>query len=123
MPDVKARARSAHRVSVQWDLDHIAKYLQDQLGQKLVGHIAKADPKTVGHWARGEQRPRAETEKRIRMAFQVFHLLLGEDDAHTVRAWFIGINPQLDDQAPADAIREDRLGDVWVAAQAYIAGG
>ena len=123
MPDLQARARMAHRVSVEWDLDHIARYLQDQLGQKLAGHLAKVDPKTVGHWARGEQRPRAEAEKRIRTAFQVFHLLLSEDDVHTVRAWFIGINPQLDDQAPADAIREDRLGDVWVAAQAYVAGG
>jgi hypothetical protein len=123
LTDVKARVREAHRRSVKWDLDHVAAFLSEQLGQKLVGHLAKVDPKTVGHWARAEQTPRTEAEKRLRMAFQVFQLLQAEDDAHTVRAWFIGINPQLDDQAPADAIRDGRLQDVWVAAQAYIAGG
>lgn len=123
MPDLKNRARDAHRKSVSWDLDHMASYLQDQLGQKLVAHLAKVDRKTVGNWARGDQAPRPDAEKRLRTAFQVFQLLLGDDDAHTVRAWFIGINPQLDDVAPANAIRNNRLEDVWVAAQAYVAGG
>jgi hypothetical protein len=122
MPDVKARAREAHRKSVKWSFDHMAEFLRDQLGLKLVGHMAKVDPKTVAHWAQG-QTPRPEAEKRVRLAFQVFQLLQADDDAHTVRAWFIGINPQLDDQAPADAVRAGRLEDVWVAAQAYIAGG
>ena len=123
MPDVKNRAREAHRQSVVWHLDHMASFLQEQLGQKLTAHLAKVDRKTVSAWARGEQTPRPDAEKRLRVAFQTFQLLLGDDDAHTVRAWFIGINPQLDDVAPAEAIRNDRLEDVWVAAQAYIAGG
>ncbi len=123
MSDVRARAREAHRTSVEWSLDHMAAFLQAVLGQKLVAHLAKVDPKTVGHWANGGRQPRPENEKRLRTAFQVFQLLQAEDDAHTVRAWFIGLNPQLDGQAPADAIRAGRHQDVWVAAQSYIAGG
>jgi len=40
-----------------------------------------------------------------------------------VRSWFIGMNPQLDDRAPAEVLREDDLREVLAAAQAYLAGG
>ncbi len=36
------------------------------------------------------------------MAFQIFHLLQDEESPHTVQAWMIGINPQLDDVSPAE---------------------
>jgi hypothetical protein len=48
---------------------------------------------------------------------------LSEESPYVARAWFIGLNPQLDDDAPADAIREDRLKEALSAARAYIAGG
>lgn len=124
MADVRTRARQAHQKAVSFDIADIARFLQETLGQKLVAHIAGvADPKTVGHWARGEQTPRDEADTRLRAAFQVFHLLQGEESPHTVRAWFVGLNPQLDDETPVDAIRDGRAKDVLVAAKAYIAGG
>ena len=124
--DVRSREREAHRKQVEFAIADIAQFLQETLGQKLVAYIAEvSDPKTVGHWARGDQSPRADSEERLRAAFQIFHLLQSEESAHTVRAWLIGMNPQLDDQSPAeaiDAIREGRLRDAWVAAKAYVAG-
>ena len=54
---------------------------------------------------------------------QVFQLLQAEESPHTVRAWFVGLNPQLDDVAPAEAIRAGQLRDVLVAARAYVSGG
>jgi hypothetical protein len=106
------------------DVASIAQYLQETLGQKLVAYITGlSDPKGVGHWARGEQQPRHEAEIRLRAAYQVFHLLLGEDSSHVVRAWFIGMNPQLDDDSPAAALREGRLKDVLAAARAFVSGG
>lgn len=72
---------------------------------------------------RGEREPRSDAEQRLRVAYQVFHLLQSRESQHTVRAWFVGLNPQLDDEAPADAIRAGRLRDVWVAAKSYLAGG
>ena len=69
------------------------------------------------------QHPWAESEARLRTAFQVFHLLQNEESPHTVRAWMIGMNPQLDDVSPAEAIHEGKLKDVWVAAKAYVSGG
>lgn len=124
MADVRTRARQAHHKAVSFEIADIARFLQETLGQKLVAYIAGvSDPKTVGHWARGEQAPRDEADLRLRAAFQIFHLLQGEESPHTVRAWFVGLNPQLDDETPVDAIREGRVKDVLVAARAYIAGG
>ncbi len=42
---------------------------------------------------------------------------------HTVRAWFLGLNPQLDDHSPAQSIRDGDFRDVLVAARAFLAGG
>lgn len=124
MTDVRARTRDAHRKSVEFEISDVARFLQETLGQKLVAYMTNvSDAKTVGKWAKGENVPRAEVQNQLRAAFQVFHLLQSEENPHTVRAWFVGMNPQLDDESPADAIREGKLKDVVVAARAYLAGG
>ncbi len=105
-------------------VENIAQFLEEVLGRKLVAFMAGAtDPKAVGKWAAGERTPRPEAEKRLRTAYRVFQLLNAEESPHTVRAWFIGLNPQLDEESPAQAIRDDRLRDVVIAAKAYVAGG
>lgn len=124
MADVRTRSEGAHRKQVSFDIADIAAFLQETLGQKLVAFMADVqDPKTVGQWIRRGQRPRPESEERLRMAFQVFHFIQNEESPHTVRAWLIGINPQLDDISPAEAIHNGDLKDVWVAAKAYVSGG
>jgi hypothetical protein len=122
--EVGARAAEAHQQAVTVGVASIAQYLQETLGQKLVAYMTGlSDPKGVGHWARGDQQPRHEAEIRLRAAYQIFHLLLSEDSSHVVRAWFIGMNPQLDDDSPATAIREGRLKEVLAAARAFVSGG
>jgi hypothetical protein len=124
MADTRVRSVQAHKRAVTFDVADIAKFLQENLGQKLVAYLADiADAKTVGKWATHQQKPRPDAEDRLRAAFQIFHLLQNEESPHTVRAWFIGMNPQLDDTSPVQAIREGRLRDALVAAKAYVAGG
>ncbi len=114
----------AHQKAVVFEVKDIARYLQETLGQKLVAFMTGvADPKRVGRWAQGSQAPREDAERRLRAAFQIFHLLLAEDSAHVVRAWFIGMNPQLDDDSPAEAIRDGRLKEALAAARAFVSGG
>jgi hypothetical protein len=43
-------------------------------------------------------------------------------DQSGVRAWFLGLTPQLDDQSPAQSIREGNFCDVLVVAKAFLAG-
>lgn len=124
MSDLRVRANQAHEMTVTAGIDGIAAYLQEALGQKLVAYMAGVgDSKGVGLWARGSQHPRAEAEARLRAAYQIYHLLLSGDSPHAVRAWFIGMNPQLDDDSPAQALHEGKLKEALAAARSFITGG
>ncbi len=121
---VRRPAADAHKKAVVIEINEIARYLQELLGQKLVAYMAGvSDPKVVGRWAQGTQSPRNEPERRLRAAFQICHLLVSQDNAHTVRAWFIGMNPQLGDDSPAEAIHDGRLKEALAAARSFVSGG
>ena len=44
-------------------------------------------------------------------------MLLAYDSAQAVKAWFIGLNPQLGDVSPAEAIHDGRLKESLAAAR------
>src|SRR3954454_16395026 len=93
--------QAAHGLATRLDIPSLARSLQDVLGQRLVAVIAGvSDARAVGKWARGERTPHPDAEKRLRLAFEVTQLLLQRDSSETVRAWFGGMNPYLDDRAP-----------------------
>jgi hypothetical protein len=121
---VGTSSTEAHQKAVVSETKDIARYLQEALGQKLVACMAGvADPERVGRWAQGTQVPRQDAERLLRAAFQTFHLLLAEDSAHVVRAGLIGMNPQLNDDSPAEAIRDGRMKEALAAAKAFVSGG
>lgn len=112
-----------HAVSLRLDLPAVARSLQDILGQRLVAVIADvADAKAVGKWARGTRTPHPNAERRLRQAYQVAQLLLQAESAETVRGWFAGMNPDLDDRPPA-IVLADEPGRVLQAARAFLADG
>jgi hypothetical protein len=114
---------AAHRAAVNESFESIVGFLVDLLGFNLVAHIADVDVSTVRRWVARETRPdNADRERRLRGTHQVARLLLSHDANETVRAWFIGMNPQLDDEAPADVLKQDRLKDALVAARAFTDG-
>jgi hypothetical protein len=124
MADIALASREAHRQTTESTVAQITSFLEEVLGRKLVAKLAGVqDPKAVGRWATGERAPRASSEERLRIAYQVFRLLLAEESKFTIRAWFIGLNPQLNDESPLLAIQEGRFQEVMVAAKAYVAGG
>lgn len=124
MADLSLASREAHRQTTETSVEQITIFLEEVLGRKLVAALAGvADPKAVGRWAVGERAPRAAAEERLRVAYQVFRLLLAEESKHTIRAWFIGLNPQLNDESPIMVIRAGRFQEVMVAAKAYVSGG
>lgn len=125
MPKLQNASTEVHRTTAESSTADIAAFLQDAVGQKLVAYMAGVeDPKTVGRWARGTREPQdSEVERKLRDAHYVFRLLLTKEGPYTTRAWFVGLNPQLDDVSPASAIREGQTRDVMVAAKAFLAGG
>jgi hypothetical protein len=113
----------AHRRATEASIADLVKTLQEVLGRKLVAAIADVDVKTVDRWADGKSHPRPESEARLRTAYQVYQMLLRGDSEHTARAWFLGLNPQLDDISPIEALSEGRTREVLVAAKSFTLGG
>lgn len=86
----------------------IARYLQEHLGQKLTAFLAGVrDPKMVGKWARGTE-PRDASAMRLRAAFQAARMLVVAYGDRSAKAWFLGSNTGLDDEAPACVLRHAR---------------
>ena len=115
-------ADTAHRKTAQLSIEDIARFLQDTLGTKLTAYIVGVnDARAVSKWANGTQ-PNPQRQKLLRDTHTIFQTILQAEDEYVARAWFIGMNPHLDDEAPADALREGRVKDVVAAARAYADG-
>ncbi|MFD9400254.1 XRE family transcriptional regulator [Streptomyces sp. NPDC060011] len=117
-------ATKAHLTTVRMSIADIARFLQENLGQRLTARITNInDPRQVGKWASGENTPRPDAEERLRAALQILQLIQDAESLYTARAWLIGMNPQLNDEAPLTMIAEGYFRDVMVAARAYVDGG
>lgn len=119
-------AAQVHRQAVHASVKEIAGRLQELLSRRLTAYISGVDSaKTVARWASGQvtEIRTQETEQHLRTTYEIVLLLLGQDSPETVRAWFIGLNPQLGDVSPAQAIRDGHLKEALSAARAFIAGG
>lgn len=97
--------------------------VKELLGPKLAGFTFGVSLTTVDRWASSKVTPGLDRERRVRAAYQILELLRPVEAAPTIRAWFIGMNPQLDDRAPAEAIAEGDLRETLAAARAFAAGG
>lgn len=118
--DEAVRIQHAYQSSVRLPLPDLVRFLVEVLGKSLVMHIAGVrDPHAVADWSSGTREPRTSAERRLRTAYRAFQIINAVDNEFAARAWFIGLNPQLDDEAPATALSEDRLKDVIVAADAF----
>jgi hypothetical protein len=105
-------------------IDEIALYLVTHLGKGTTAYLGGVtDPKMVGHWIARRNRPRDRPQLRLREAYRVAELLVDVYGDETTRAWFLGSNVELDDQAPAFVIRNastwEDLRRVLPAARAF----
>ena len=115
--------QGSHAAAARMSLPEVVREVESVLGQRMTAVIAGvADAKAVGKWARGERMPRADAEQRLRDAYYVTILLLQAEVPSTVRAWFTGMNPELDDRAPALVLAEDPA-RVLQAARTFLAHG
>ena len=101
----------------------VARFLADVLGYELVAYITGKSVKTVRRWADGTTSPRLSSEQLLHATAYVFQTILESDSDDIARAWFIGLNPQLDDVAPADVLRDGDVTAVVAAAKAFVSGG
>ncbi|QGG39893.1 hypothetical protein [Aeromicrobium yanjiei] len=120
----------AYEDSVRLTPPELVERLRDLLGAKLVAYLGSVqETRAVRQWADAADRrtPSTEVLNRLRMAYRIAALLRGKDSAAVVQAWFQGMNPRLDDLAPARLLREGDLEQVGAAilaaARAFAAAG
>lgn len=119
----KTSGAAAHRQSVEISTDDLVKTLGEKLGTTLLAFIVDKDSSTITRWRKGSSTPREGSLRTLRVCYQVFSLLEGPEADATIRAWFMGMNPQLDDRSPAEALREGEFRETLAAARAFLAGG
>lgn len=121
-----AAIEQAHRDAVTASIEEMAGFLQELLTRRLTAYITGVkDAKTVTRWSTGEiaEIRNHDVEQRLRGTYEIAQLLLQAESAQTTRAWFIGMNPQLDDSSPAEAIRNGNLKEAFAASRAFLVGG
>jgi len=124
VPPLDRARRASHRTAMQSEISLVAATLQKVLGQSLVAVIAGKDVRTVARWTDASPaKPSTRDNQRLRDALQVQQLLLTADAPEVVRAWFMGMNPQLNDETPAEALAEGRAREVMAAARAFVNAG
>lgn len=122
--DVERAAVAAYRASISTDVKDVAKRLQELLSAGVAAYVAGVkSSRSVTRWANGETAIQPESEKRLRVAYEIVQLLANYDSEKIVRAWFLGINPHLDDLSPADAIHNGNLKEARAAAYEFAVGG
>ncbi len=117
--------RETFAESVRVPIPEGAALLREVLTPKMAAYVTGVgSTKTVARWARGETREiRPESEARLRAAYSIVRLLAHFDAPTTIRGWFLGMNPLLDDASPADLLRAGEVGRVRAAALAFAADG
>lgn len=120
---VAPRQRSAHERAVSSDQNEALRALVAALGKYAVAAIFGKDARTIERWLKPRVQLKVEDERRLRDAFHVFSLIEEADDAHVARAWFIGMNPQLDDDSPVEQLAAGNARAVLAAARSYVNAG
>jgi hypothetical protein len=123
-----ARPELAYAQATRAPFNEVAASLRDLLGAKLTAYLGSVnETRAVNQWADDGREPAEPVQLRLRLALQVALMIDAADGADVARAWFQGMNPQLDDRSPARLLREgdlDEVGpEVLGAARAFLVGG
>jgi hypothetical protein len=86
----------------------MTQFLRELYGSRLTAIMSGIeDPHLIGRWAQGEDAPLPVNLRHLTDAFAVSQLLLQVESRQGVFSWMVGMNPALDDQAPAELIVSD----------------
>jgi hypothetical protein len=113
----------SHRSAAEVPFPDQVQALKRMMGPKLLALAIGVDDSTIDRWIGAKSQPNLQNEAKVRACYQVYELLKPVDESPTIRAWFMGMNPQLDDRSPAEAVAEGDLREVLMAARAFRAGG
>lgn len=115
----------AHREAMRVSPAEGAATLRDVLTPRLAAYVTGVGAtRTVARWAQGETAILRESHAtRLRAAYEIVRLLSAHESPETIQAWFLGMNPILDDRSPARALNEGDHAAARAAAVAFLAEG
>jgi hypothetical protein len=91
-----------------------ASYLIEHLGADLTAYLTGIDEEAqVQRWATGDLEPGPLPLGRLRSGYKAAHEIVRAYGGETARSWFSGMNPWLDDEAPAYVLRHSNEADTW----------
>jgi hypothetical protein len=124
-PGDQSVVAQTHRQALVASTQEAARAILGVLGGSLAAYVLGVkDRKTIQRWAAGTVHGiRPEYEATLRGVHEIIVLLSRFEAPATVRAWFLGMAPELDDVSPARAIHEGRLAEAMNAARAFMARG
>ncbi len=106
----RARAR-AHRNAVAKFSKNVEQ-LVTLVGAPLVAYLADvAETRSVKQWIVGEHAPNPRVQSKLQLALMIATFLHEQGEDGAIEAWFQGLNPALDDHAPAELLREATADD------------
>jgi hypothetical protein len=115
---------------VTLNLPDLVSGLVGILGRKLTAYVVSIkDVRTIDRWQAGDESLRAYkgAETKLRVTYHIAKLLSDYESHRVIQSWFMGLNPELDDQSPARLLREGDIESsgpaVLRAARAFLAGG
>jgi hypothetical protein len=97
----------------------IARYLQDELGQRMAAHMAGlTDAKQIGRYSRQDgPMPSDKVDRRLREGYKVVRMIAASYDTKTAKAWLFGTNTRLDDNAPIELLGQADSTEDFIAVQ------
>ena len=98
-------------------IDRLAEWLEATIGPGLTAFATATSASEVARIAHGDEDPPDDLEKRLRNLYAVVRLLTQRDRSGTVNEWLTAPNPELQNRAPAELLREgESPAPVWFAA-------
>lgn len=105
---------AAYNEAARMSQPELVTALRELLGAKLLAYLGRVkETRAVRQWADGTRTIGNATDvERLRIAYRAARLITARDTPAVGQAWFQGLNPILDDRAPALLLREGELADI-----------
>lgn len=106
--DIKEADLAAYNRALRMNDAELVSGVREMLGAKLTAYIGGVrSTRSVSQWADGDANIRSsEARARLGLAYRAASLINERDSIRVIQAWFQGMNPMLDDRAPARVLAE-----------------
>jgi hypothetical protein len=115
----EAAVDALERDAAVLEIGAIAKYLQDELGQRMAAYMAGlTDAKQIGRYSRADgPTPSDKVDRRLREGYKVVRMIAASYDTRTAKAWLFGTNTRLNDNAPIELLGQAESTGDFIAIQ------